>query len=326
LLHKYNENIIGDFDNPEENTIIYNVRNELGRKPTEEDRKQIEERAKEIFQNDRRRKRLRIYMTASTYKKYINMLNLYSKNDYDITIIKSGDTINLKDPVNNESKKYADGLHIKAIYAKHDDLMSDHDSVGFLVEYHDFLLVYTGDTGFDSKVEAYYNDIKKEVGTKQIILLAHLGGFKSYETRFDGNKTTEENKKAFYKNHLGRLGIAKLVEILKPKLCIISEFGEEFRRTRMELVKIYKDLYKEMKTRFFAADINFIINEEGKVKAITALKGLENGVDNREFIDPDLVLTCERKADYSLHYYKKDGLRESDIIEALVTQYFSNHS
>jgi tetratricopeptide (TPR) repeat protein/ribonuclease BN (tRNA processing enzyme) len=185
LLHKYNENVVGDVDNPGEDTIVRSLLDDLRRFPSEEDKKHIKDKAKELFLKDKRRKRISFYMTASTYKKYASMFDLYSTNNYDIIIVKAGDPIQVEYPGIGKKKDYATGLKINAIYAKHDDLLSDRDSIGFLIEYGDFFLVYTGDTGFDGKVETCYKKLKKDMPTgKTVVLLAHFGGFKECETKF----------------------------------------------------------------------------------------------------------------------------------------------
>jgi hypothetical protein len=78
------------------------------------------------------------------------------------------------------------------------------------------------------------------------LMVAHLGSIKI--TEFDyvdpiyENNETERNKKCFYKQHLGLLGITKLLDMTKPELTIISEFGEELKEKRSDIVHIIGDV------------------------------------------------------------------------------------
>jgi len=292
LLHKYRDEVIGDFYEPKKHTImsvIYNEEwKEYDEKITELENagkkgeleklfadceKRFEKLARNRYDKSPRRKRVRIYMSSSTYTKYAPILKLHRKNDYDVIIIKAGDKLPILDPVTGKeySEDDARDLKIYAIAAKHDDIISDRDSLGFILIVKKFILVYTGDTGYD---EGFLKEHLERVCEKEgidmskakIVLLAHFGGFKSYEKRFDVTKDVAENKDFFYKNHLGRLGLAKLVEELKPELCIISEFGEEFKGSRDELARIYNDVYGEH-TNFLPADIGLVIDMDAKVEA-----------------------------------------------------------
>lgn len=122
--------------------------------------------------------------------------------DYTITLIRPDEVFFI-----------GEDLQVRVLYAKHNDILSDRDSVGFLFLYQDVALLYTGDTGFDQTMEQAYAKLKKgPLKRKKLVLLAHIGGFKPYETNY---KMPEFNHgKAFCKNHLGRLESARLVEIL----------------------------------------------------------------------------------------------------------------
>ena len=326
LLHEYNENIIGDVFSIKEddNTIIKMAyiekekqifskysdeeRKERKNEIMEEVRKEAEIHAKEMFKESPRRKRINIYMSASTFMKYSPMLKLKSSENYTITIIKSGDKV----PISSDSS-----LEISALKAKHHDLISDCESMGFCIKYDKFLLLYTGDTGFSLDIEAEYRNIVKEYtkrgGVEKIVLLAHLGGFKDYENLFNFSKTVEENSKYFYKNHLGRLGLAKLVEAVKPGLCIISEFGEEFRTTRQTLADIYNEVYGEH-TFFIPGDVGLCVNEQSQIELIEGLNYNNDKVRELGFYDHTELEIFVRESDSSLHYIKK-GANEKGFIK-----------
>lgn len=147
-----------------------------------------------------------------------------------------------------------------------------------------------------------------------------MGGFKDYESKYDKN-----NKyKSFYKDHLGRLGLVELNNILKPKICLISEFGEEFKESRIKIAEIYNDLF-ENKTTFLSADIGLkiIFNEdEAKVEAINRIN-MDIYKTEKGYFLPEDIKICLLRKDYSLHYYsKKDpNFSEGDLIQILIEEF-----
>ena len=317
LLHQYNETIIGDFDAPEENTIMQAVLTAEKNEVTDADRNRIEKAAKSVFAESERRKRLRIYMSASTYKKYAPMLELSQSADYDIIIVKAGDKLLIEYP--NPLVTGLEGVpEITAIKAKHNDLISDRDSLGFVVKYGEFVLVYTGDTGFSAEIEKQYREVREAHRDCSIVLLAHLGGFKGYENRFDASKGLEDNQRSFYRNHLGRLGLAKLIETVKPKICLISEFGEEFKRTRLELTKIYQKVYWDI--TFIPADIGLRMNTECELRLIDKMDWEKYAVST-DYYDYSEARFCERYLDASLHYYREGTINEAGMREFLTHRY-----
>jgi hypothetical protein len=266
-------------------------------------------------------------MTASTYKQYAAMLNLFSGSDYDLKIIKAGETISLEDPNGKKASGYASDVQIEVIRAKHRDMLSDRDAVGYILkdQQKNFALVYTGDTGYNADMDQHYREIKEKLKDQQVFLLAHLGGFKRYEKPNFG-KTLKENERYFYRNHLGRVGLAKLIEALEPDVCAISEFGEEFLRERCKLTDAFNAVYGP-KTFFLAADIGLCLNTEGKMKAITnfdlqTAQDQKSIVLTKDFISPKDAAVLERRVDASLHYYDKN-LQPYELIQTLDQLYYT---
>jgi hypothetical protein len=284
-------------------------------KSNEDYKEYIEKLAKEEFKHSSRRKRIRIYMSASTFKKYAPMLSLFGASDYDVVLIKANDKIPILTP-GAKQPEYSNDLKVTAIEAKHNDLLSDKDSLGFIIHYMDFVLVYTGDTGYNPAIEKQYRAISEEYSTNSIILLAHLGGFKEYEKKFDTSKSVDENWSFFYKNHLGRLGLAKLVELLKPKICIISEFGEEFRKTRLDLRTIFQDVYGD-DTFFIPADIGLCINTDNQIRLIDKYDDEKNSINTAFYPYADTV-PCKLDEASLLYYYGKGTINEADLRVFLV--------
>jgi len=203
-------------------------------------------------------------------------------------------------------------------------MFSDRDSIGFIFRYKKFVLIYTGDTGFNSKIESRYSKISDEYKDYKIVLLAHLGGFKAYENRFYASKDFYQDEKFFYKNHLGRLGLARLVEVLRPEVCIISEFGEEFRNTRIRLTEIFRKVFGK-DTLFFPADIGLTLDMEGKVKLIDNIDRKNYKIED-SFYPYSKFSVCEHNLSNSLQYYKKDRITEGDLREFLTMLYMRDNS
>ncbi|WDP91838.1 MAG: hypothetical protein HUN04_19850 [Desulfobacter sp.] len=240
------------------------------------------------------------------------MLELHSDRNYQLHTI------------DKDWNAEINGIRIKAIPAKHDDLISDRDSIGFMFSANDFCVIYTGDTGWDDKIELEYNKIIGNKGKfkdlyrnkKYKLLVAHLGGFKGYEAN---HKNDDYDGPVFYKHHLGRLGLIKINEVLKPDVCFISEFGEELKGQRVRLAKIYDDAFEN--TTFLPADIGLTMDlENGKIKALTKVDLDEMGFDEG-YIEPEKIHTRPLRKDFSLNYFDKNKVNEADMIEYLNYQY-----
>ena len=303
LLNRYNNKIKGDSEKQEDNTIQDNLARKMG-----VDYKRVsEDKVEQAFLKSNRRKIINLYITKSTYKKYIGMLNLYSDTNYNIHIIDK----NWQGTVN--------GIKVKAIKAQHNDIISDRDSIGFVFSLDNTVIVYTGDTGWNEKIEKSYKELaddKNYYKDKEYkLLIAHLGGFKEYEKNY---VIKDYKKSPFYKNHLGRLGLAKINEILNPDICFISEFGEEFKGKRIELAQIYDKVFKNIV--FFPADIGLTMDlKTGEINAITILN-IEESKYKEEFIDPKNVRIRLFRKDSSLNYHDKK-IDTGDLSDILNDQY-----
>jgi tetratricopeptide (TPR) repeat protein len=264
------------------------------------------------FEKSKRRKKIGIFLTKSTNKKYTGMLDLHSKNDYECHTIEAGEKKEIKD----SSDKHV--VVFDVIKAKHDDVISDKDSVGFIFYVDKSILIYTGDTGWSEDIEKQYKKIAEEFKEHEIILLAHIGGFKEYEKNYMIEK---EKQKSFYKNHLGRLGLVKICEILKPKICLISEFGEEIGNYRISIAKIFNEAFKE-EIVFLPADIGLEYDfTQKKISAITDID-VNKYTIVKNMIEAKDVGICLLRKDSSLHYFRKgNNFSESDLIQILIEKY-----
>ncbi|MCM1991159.1 tetratricopeptide repeat protein [Oceanirhabdus seepicola] len=309
LIHKYNENIKSSDNSEDRYTIEYDLAQRHGDKWGDFDEAEKSKLINEEFKRSPRRKIIDIYITTSTFKKYVGMFELMKSTNYKLHIIEAGYEKEFKD----------DSFTIKTIRSKHFDIISDDSSVGFLIEFDNNSILYTGDTGVDEKLVEEYKQIAKGTEHRNLILLAHLGGFKDYENKYQ----EIEGYKSFYSNHLGRLGLVEINNILNPKICLISEFGEEFKDRRIQFSEIMDKLYED-KIIFLPADIGLKLNfdkDSCKVHGISKVDMDTLVMEKDDIKLEDIGISLLRK-DYSLHYYNKaDSIKEGNLIQALIDEY-----
>lgn len=281
------------------------------------------------------KKRIVFYTSSGVYRKYKGMLdsmdNFQHHEDQSVleNLLKSKKEIHLTEMSFDDCVRITDSVSIRAIRAFHKDLISECESLGFVIETTNTALVYTGDTAWCSScnetLQEQYNSLYQQYKyNKRIVLLAHLGGFKDYENNYliPLNITS----RVYYDNHLGRLGLAKLIESLKPDICLISEFGEEFNGIRIELSQIFTNVFCQ--TVCLPTDIGLhlilpvdITSPKIRIKAISRLDP-KNNIIEYENICPEDIGVGEYRYNNSLFYYKKDaGFSQNDCIRALIDNY-----
>lgn len=251
------------------------------------------------------RKVIDIYLTCGAFKKHAARLDLRRDGEYRVHIIKA----------NDKEVLLTKDTTIRAIKAKHFDLMSDCDAVGFVIEFPNSVIVYTGDTGFSTEIGKQYRELREEFKGKEkpVALLAHLGGFKSREK--NTNVAGLVSGKSFYKDHLGRNGLICLVNDLHPDGCIVSEFGEEFAGYRIEVAELFSKTFKDMKVSFIPADIGLCVNSDFKIWSIINTKyGKGKDVElEREFLDPSQVSALEQTNGSLSYFLKSINNSENDL-------------
>ncbi|MGS0763448.1 tetratricopeptide repeat protein [Syntrophomonas curvata] len=307
LLYRYNEEIKESDDPLKEDTItkqLYEKKYLKEKNLAEQQNRPMSqvtvtrEEVEEEFLSDPRRKIIDFYFPMSVFKKYSGLFQLYERSNYNIHVIEPGNKLLFmsKNKAYPNSKDGRYDIAINILKSCHDDIISDKSAVGFIIKYipNNTTIVYTGDTGWrDDKPDflGQYDTLNKKTGYK--LLVAHIGGFKVIE-----------HQGICYKNHLGRIGLAKLVEKVKPDICFLSEFGEEFRNDhRVRLAKIMQDAFNN-NPLFFPADIGLKFNL--KTRRIEAIAQINKNRMVRKFIEPDQIDFFELDKDYSLHYFNKD--------------------
>jgi ribonuclease BN (tRNA processing enzyme) len=304
LLNRYNKDIMGDQYSSEFSNTVYSHLLSRFYKKSKADFKQLCER---FFAA--RQKKLHLLMTLSTFKKFSTILDLYeNSNSYKVIPIgRDTDEIHFDSPYS--TRVYAEPVRLTAttVRAKHDDLLSDAESVGFAFEFDDCCLLYTGDTGFNEMINneysnlmenafrAYHNNKENtETGNKrQLVLLAHIGGFKPDER----NDSLYRPYKPYYDNHLGRLGLTHMVSVVKPSLCLVSEFGDEFRgrreldgtvySPRIELCKLFEEVFRDKHKRipFVPVDYGFSLTLDSELLIATGGRRIDGGWELKGLMD-----------------------------------------
>jgi len=300
LLHKYNEKA--------RKSVLNGLAEEQGKAPDVISESDINK----VFTKSAKRKLIDLYITLSVFKKYSGLFELTSNTDYKIHLIEKNNTFKIE----NKTKE---SFQLDVIAAKHSDTISDRDSVGFVISKGDFCVIYTGDTGWNNEIEKVYKDATKNYKDYYKLLVAHIGGFKDHEVNYV-QPDSAKKEEALYKNHLGRIGLTKINETVKPDICFISEFGEEFKEHRQELTEMFSLVF-EKNPFFFPADIGLKFNlKTRQIWAITYIEN-ENHITKKNYVNPEEVETCLFRKDHSLHFFKGGCFTEANLVQVLNEQF-----
>ncbi len=176
-------------------------------------------------------KHLDFFVSAGVFQKFSGFLRLHpEKVHYSVHVIKPGEIF------------VVGKTQFTALPCIHNDAVSDNTGIGFSAGLSDGrYFVYTADTSWGEAVKEAY----LPYSGKCALLLAHLGGLENIEydlLKYDISDSavaiSKEILKFRHKKHLGLLGIAEALALLRPDFTAIGEFGEECRGLRKELVEI----------------------------------------------------------------------------------------
>ena len=190
------------------------------------------------------------------------------------------------------------------IPAKHRDLYSDTYCVGLRFELKDkaeeivFNLGITSDTGYYDRSDQIHNRATfrglSDEFSETNLLVTHIGSMQRYEFYWlnEPDYQKEQNlKKYLYPNHLGILGLTKLITEISPnvlELVIISEYGEEMDDIRIELTEIINNFFQNQPV-FRTGDIGLKIKLERPTRIIIKGKDIDPK-DVREKYDKGRVV------------------------------------
>ncbi|MFW9879432.1 MAG: MBL fold metallo-hydrolase [Candidatus Thorarchaeota archaeon] len=203
-------------------------------------------------------KKIDVYLNLGTFKKFSGFFDLSHEDspNYISNIV-------LLDSLNEYvvPKKGDSDISIISTKTQHHEMITRSYALGFILKCGDRTIRFTGDTGWNEDIEEC-ND--KLMDSKQIdkidILVPHLGSILTDEFKFDFDKSIEENIKSgkiFYSHHLGMLGSICMIHKHRPDLVVFSEFGEELKSIRKDVVQKISDA---MKITCFPGDIGLHIN------------------------------------------------------------------
>ena len=185
-----------------------------------------------------KRKRVDLYLNAGTFKKYGGWLSLEREEIDKIYILNPSDEINI-----------TSNLKLKVTKAKHNEIIDDEYCVGLIFSYGDNNIIFTSDTEWNDDIGSQYKNFKNA------LLIPHMGTVTRKEADYLDGKPLNE---CVYSNHLGLIGVTKMIAAVTPQLTVISEFGEEIK----DRVKICDKIESVFKSKIIPADIGLKISLE----------------------------------------------------------------
>jgi len=204
---------------------------------------------KKFRPDDNEYKRITVYANTGALFKFSGMIDLRgARHIRDVQTLIPGHSYTL-----------APGLQLRALPAYHDEVIATHYAVGlhFIVGPEDAPknLVFTSDTGLfpqckqgnktlaDTEGKEIWQEYGLDDKATLNLLVPHLGSLRA--TEFDATLNSKSNE-VFYPNHLGAIGTARLVSALRPKLAIVSEFGEELRGIQESIMKLLLEIVEKV--------------------------------------------------------------------------------
>jgi hypothetical protein len=188
-------------------------------------------------------KKIDLYLNLGTFKKFAGYFDLSYENSpsyiSNIVLLDSHNEYRIPKDSFPSSEHGAD-ITLYTTKTQHHEMITSSYALGFVLKCGDSILRFTADTGWNDKIE---EDNMRFLNSRQIenidILIPHLGSIKKEEFDFDYNKGIKDNiaDKRFYRWHLGILGSICMIQQHKPDLVIFSEFGEELKDIRKDLIE-----------------------------------------------------------------------------------------
>ena len=269
LIYKYND------------SIEDSVKEELKDKGENEIKIEVGNKIKE------QGKKIDLFLNVGTFMKYSGWLNLKDSHEINsVTVLQPDTTYNLSAEYN--------GITLHTTKAKHHEVIDNKYAIGVIFDIKNVQKVgFTGDTGWDyenngSIAEPFINHNPR-------LIVAHLGSIKSKEFKYVSAKDDEERNKCFYAHHLGLLGMAMFLDKTKPDFTIISEFGEELRQFRKEIVE---GIGKVLKLKCLPGDIGLHVRLDNL--------GVYCFIDGK-FIDYKKIQVYSRDGDSTISFHREES-------------------
>jgi len=254
-------------------------------------------------------KKVRMYLSNGAFMKFAGMMNLKDADYTDHVFTLNADT----------EFELAGGLRMRVLAAYHDDLLSRDQCVGLFFTIGDRAVLFTADTGLfpldkdaakpapntaDSEIWDRYPKDADGALVRPDLMVVHIGSVKETELSIDFD---QDPKEACYPNHLGIIGTARVITMCRPRLAVVSEFGEEMKTFRLPLMEgLQKNVVKRYceengispVPRVIPGDLPFIYDlKDHKVYCCVSKEWKD--ADTIEFgVDPDAK-------DPVVHYFDK---------------------
>ncbi|MGD2249802.1 MAG: tetratricopeptide repeat protein [Candidatus Methanofastidiosia archaeon] len=200
---------------------------EKARKEAEKEGKNKEEIEHLYEEKVRERvKNIDLFLNKGTYQKYKALIccdkMTFIEGVYEL---EAGESLQLPEKYGN--------VTLFPMKAKHDEILDNEYCLGYVIDVDGKRIGITGDTGWepDGSIGNQYKELSPD------LMVTHIGSIKKKELEY-ANKTSQEEKNAcFYSSHLGLNGVTKILEVVRPNLAIISEFGEELKDQRINIAQ-----------------------------------------------------------------------------------------
>jgi hypothetical protein len=257
--------------------------------------------------NTRTSKKVTLYLNQGGMLKFASLLDWRARRYIGkIFTINPGDTYRLSD----------DSTKMTVLPAYHDEIVTRYYSVGlhFSISFGEAdnrNLLLTSDTGLyppgqknASKTEIHqlYKQLDEGLVNNIDLLVPHLGSIGKKELSAVKDMDWQP-KDLLYGNHLGVLGVLRLISAIKPELALVSEFGEELKNFREDLIKIMRKVMQKVMPdnpiNVLPADLPFIYDIQKKTVFC---------VDGQKMI-PAAKIKFEEE-DGTFYYYYDDHKRK----------------
>jgi len=232
---------------------ILTIIDRINKNIREEARKEAEnegtnkEEVKEIYEEkiEKMTKKIDLFLNKGTLQKYKELICCTRMTCIEgIYELEAGKSLPL-------SEEYG-GIKLFPMKAKHDEILDSEHCLGYVIEVDGKRIGLTGDTGWDP--DGSIGDQYKELSPD--LMITHIGSIKKKELGYIYETTQEGKNSCFYPTHLGLLGVTKILDVVRPELAIISEFGEELKDQR---VYISQKVGEVTKVKCLPGDIGLYI-------------------------------------------------------------------
>lgn len=261
--------------------------------------------------------KLRIFLNPSTFYLYRNLLSYYSEllhNNRPMLVVPGGDPI-----IFNKIEINTIGMHHNEIYNylytdiknKVDSIAGESKALGLKVSINTIeeascQIAIPGDTSFPENPEEVER-LAEFYGNPDIASV-HLGSIEEEWSSID----TDPASKIDYGQgkHLGLNGVVKFLNIIQPKVAIISEFGEELNASdiRLSISELTKDLLLYKDIIILPSDFRlFLLLKSDSIffkckcgEFFVPIEKVGYSIDKEHFIDYSFKAGCKSK----LAHYK----------------------